>query len=99
MALVTVLECVSMNLIRCVSMTESGRGDRGYVLHLEGNEPHHSRVGDTAQREDGVVFCEKRLTVKSQHTEIHDHGFPARHEHPTQIDLEVEAAIALTFGV
>src|SRR4051812_14573944 len=74
MQFVTVLECVSMNLsgrLGTLSRRWVEVGEGKYVLHLQRNEPYDSRISDTAECKDGVIFSEKRLAIQPQHAEIH----------------------------
>ena len=75
-----------------------GDGDV-YVLHFRVDEDDTCCKSDATEGKDGVVFCEQRLAVKPKHAEVYDHCLGGRHEHPPEVDFEVEPAVALAFSI
>jgi hypothetical protein len=76
---------------------EAEKGE--YILHLERNHPHSSRVSDTTKCEDGVILRKQRLPIQTQHTEVHYHSFRGGHEHPPKVYLDVKPAVPLPFRI
>lgn len=70
-----------------------------YVLYLRRDYNNRSRVRQGPQRIYTIIIREQRLAIQTQHAEVYNHSFSARHERPAQVDLQVESAVALAFRI